>query len=628
MSDSEEEAPQVTIFNSYSPYNQNNFFKTSDGFEGKEENNFSETRPAYFSEDGTILFNKFNGIEIADIKPDTSIDPDTSIEPYTDIDPYTMVITYKQDTKEKKSFIYNSISSIDHLLSNNLEPFSVQEKQALAREREALPQAKAEAQARAHAQERKLAREAEKKERERESKKRQLDIRSESGPPKKTKEPVPDTEEINADVDLAQASQTSTLLGSPGSPGSPFSSSLTGFGGKKYIVRGGVGGSLVRRISASISDERARQTRESQDNYELHRSFFLIIWEHFAPNDDIRKRPREYKRRHFTIKLPMYTRDGNHVCSVLLRCVTRDNREAGTTNIAYSVLFEFTNHIHWSIFYSFDVHTHDGARIVSSGQVSELHFTLNPCGATPKTRMFFEYTHYINGLITPVHYVMAARAGGGLHLVSLKEDQVQIMGIVSELMLLTMYQLATAKSYATGHIFNNAALTMRQNIDSIGVLHDENELLKIALRHVHLIGCIQDEFRRLRPPPSLLLPSNVFINHLKTDISEAAAGPARPGGGKNINKYLTKINNIKERLKLLKKNKVKNKVKITKLSKSIEELKAKLKKQKEKEKAKLKKQKEKEKAKLKKQKEKGKAKLKKQKEKDNVKRKKTKAKKS
>ena len=66
----------------------------------------------------------------------------------------------------------------------------------------------------------------------------------------------------------------------------------------------------------------------------------------------------------------------------------------------YSVLFEFTNHIHWSIFYSFDVDP-GGRYIVESGQVSELHFTLNeyPPTGTPKTRMFFEYTNYINDLI-------------------------------------------------------------------------------------------------------------------------------------------------------------------------------------------------------------------------------------
>ena len=564
MSHSEEEAPQVKIFNNVSPYYHKKSLNSINAFKGEEEDYISETHPATFSEDGTILLNEFNGIEIADIKPDTSIDPDTSIETYTDIDPYTMVITYKQDTKEKKSFIYNSISSIDHLLSNNLEPFSVQEKQALEKVRVAAPLSQ---QVSYYAQQRAEARAREDKKRKRE------------------KEPETETE--------TQASQTSTLRGSPGSPGS----SLTGFGGKKYIARGGVGGSLVRRISASISDERARQTRESQDNYELHRSFFLIIWEHFAPNDDIRKRPRERKQRHFTIKLPIYKTDGTLVCSVLLRCVTRG------ANTAYSVLFEFTQYIHWSIFYSFDI---DGSGSPNTGQVSELHFTLNPCGATPKTRMFFEYTHYINGLITPVHDAMTAR---GLHLVSSKEDQVKIMGIVSELMLLTMYQLATAKSYATDEVFLTAALNMRQNIDSVGDVDPANQLLNIALRHVDLIGCIQQEFTRATTHiPSLSLPSHYFINRLKTDIRTAAQR-----GGKNINRYLTKINNIKEKLKLLKKNKVKNNVKITKLSKSIEELKANLKKQKEKDKAKLKKQKEKDKAKLKKQKEKDKSMRKKQK---------------
>ena len=183
------------------------------------------------------------------------------------------------------------------------------------------------------------------------------------------------------------------------------------------------------------------------------------------------------------------------------------------------------------------------------------------------------------------------------------------MGIVSELMLLTLYQLATAKSYTTDQVFDNAALTMRQNIDDLGWHLNENQLLNIVSKHVDLIDCIQQEFGR--GIPSLYLPLEDFINHLKTDIHTAITSAAGLAGGKNINRYLTKINNIKEKLKLLKKNKVKNKVKITKLRKSIDELKAKLKKQKEKEKAKLKNQKEKEKAKLKNQKEKEKAKRKK-----------------
>ena len=577
MSGLTEVEPNITDFNSNSPYYHIKSIEEQNErkFKGNLENDISdETRPAQYGEDGMILFNNFNGIEITDIKPDTSIDPDTSIYPYTDIDPYTMVITYKQDTKEKKSFIYNSVSSIDHLLSDYLKPFSDQEKQALARERVEAPLSQVSSYARARAQEE----------------------RRRAG---RAKSRLGREEEENTidDPSPSLASEAETL---------PHGNSLTG--GKKYIARGGVGGGLVRRISASISNERARQTREWQPHYELHRSFFLIIWEHFAPNDDIRKRPREYKTRHFTMKLPVYKTDGTFACFVLLRCVTRDNHPvASTTNIAYSVLFEFTSYIHWSIFYSFEVDRGD-APSINTGQVSELHFTLNQYrppggGVIPKTRMFFEYTNYINGLIRPVHDAMVVEALRARTIrVSFKTEQVPIMGIVSELMLLTMYQLATAKSYTTGDIFDNAALTMRQNIDSIGDLHDDNQLLKIALRHVDLIDCIQQEFGR----HSLSLPSEDFINHLKTDIQTAIISAARLAGGKNINRYLTKINNIKEKLKLLKKNKVKNKVKITKLSKLIDELKAKLKKQKEKDKAKLKKQK----------------------EKDNVKRKKTKAKKS
>ena len=376
--------------------------------------------------------------------------------------------------------------------------------------------------------------------------------------------PVPP--EAQNSLDASQASKATTAPGSqdsprsPGSPGSPSSPS----GGGNYLARGGA--PFVRRISASISDARARQTRESAPpyNFDLHRSFFLIIWEHFAPNLNIRERPRRYDRTPLNVRLPPMYISGNRVCSILLRCVTRNDAVRRITNIAYSVLFEFTHYIHWSIFYSFDVHTHDGAPIDGTGQVSELHFTLNEYrplrgGAfIPKTRMFFEYTEYINGLIRPVHHGMAARPRGGLHLVSSKEDQVPIMGIVSKLMLLTMYQLITAKSYTTDRVFSVVALTMRQNIDSVGYSLPENQLLNIALQHVDLIDCIQQEFGR----HSLSLPLEDFINHLKTDIQTAITSAARLAGGKNINRYLTKINNIKEKLKLLKKNKVKNKVKL------------------------------------------------------------------
>ena len=362
-------------------------------------------------------------------------------------------------------------------------------------------------------------------------------------------------------------------------------------GGGNYLARGGA--PLVRRISASINDARARQTQESEDRdkFHLHRSFFLIIWEHFAPNLNIMKRPRTSDARPLNVRLPpIYSIDGNRVCSVLLRCVTQGN------NIAYSVLFEFTNFIHWSIFYSFKLGT------PNSGQVSELHFTLNPYlpEGIPKTRMFFEYTRYIN------EQIEKALEAGPDPATTLSSDhqQVIIMKIISELMLLTMYQLATAMSYTTNAVFSTAALTMRQNIDRLGsVLHlQQNQLFTIAKQHTDLIECMKYEFSSR--PSNLSFTSIDFIDHLIQDIRNI---PGNIPGGKNINRYLTKINNIKEKLKLLKKNKVKNKVKITKLNKSIEELKVKLKKQKEKEKAKLKKQKEKEKAKLKKQKEKEKA---------------------
>ena len=416
----------------------------------------------------------------------------------------------------------------------------------------------------------------------------------------------PERKALDQETQETQETQASQAVTEPSSPGEIIYSQHMDNGNNDLTLGGAP---IVRRISASQHDRRARQTRVRQHNYVLHRSFFLIIWEHFAPNDDIKGRPRTDRRTPFNIKLPIYKKDGSLVCFVLLRCVARDN------NIAYSVLFEFTNYIHWSIFYSFDV-THGGGEIINQ-QVSQFHFTLNEyhfnnVKVTPKTRMFFEYTNYINGLIQK-----ATEA----HL-SDKIQQAGIMEIVSELMLLTMYQLLTATSRATGEVFLHQSLIMRQNIDKVGQQTINDQMSNIALQHTILIECIQREFKL--QPQSVDFTSRHFIKDLIDDIKRIAAPEAElPGrGGKNINRYLTKINNIKEKLKLLKKNKVKNNVKITKLSKSIEELKAKLNKQKEKEKAKLKKQKEKEKAKLKKQKEKEKAKLKKQKEKDKSMRKK------
>ena len=365
----------------------------------------------------------------------------------------------------------------------------------------------------------------------------------------------------------------------------------------------GAGGSLRRNITVSNhTGENAFQSRGTPG----HVTFFWHIWNHFAPTNYKHQDPpnsfntpiREPYPPHHSggpkkiyIKMPIYHHtDGRFICNILLR------RNFKPGNIIYSVLFEFTNLIHWSIFYS------HCDRDINVYQVSQFHITINPFLGVQKTRIFFEYTPYING---EVHY------------------EQRVMGVVSQLMIRAMYQLVSGRSLSTGFIMDADFMGLRSVIDEAGFyFHAENELTNISRQHIDLVETIQ-----------YVLGSSDFglidiIYYIRTLSAPAGGAAARLAGGKNINKYLTNINNIKERLKLLKKNKVKNKVKITKLSKLIEELKAKLKKQKEKDKAKLKKQKEKEKAKLKKQKEKEKAKLKKQKEKDNVKRKKTKAKKS
>ena len=135
-----------------------------------------------------------------------------------------------------------------------------------------------------------------------------------------------------------------------------------------------------------------------------------------------------------------------------------------------------------------------------------------------------------------------------------------------------MYQLVSGRSLSTGFIMDADFMGLRSVIDEAGFyFHAENELTNISRQHIDLVETIQ-----------YVLGSSDFglidiIYYIRTLSAPAGGAAARLAGGKNINKYLTNINNIKERLKLLKKNKVKNKVKITKLSKSIEELKAKLK---------------------------------------------------
>ena len=345
--------------------------------------------------------------------------------------------------------------------------------------------------------------------------------------------------------------------------------------------KGGVGN--IRRYN-TVSNHTGKNAFQSRGT-PGHVKFFWHIWNHFAPSRSRQIDPQHPLTGHpsgdnrIYIKMPIYHTDGRFICNILLR------RNLNSGNTIYSVLFEFTNLIHWSIFYS-----HCDAN-VADYQVSQFHFTINPFSRSPKKRIFFEYTSYIDSQVN-------------------REEGV--MGVVSQLMIRAMYQLVSGRSRGTDFIMDADFMGLRTTIDEAGFnVSTNNQLTNIARQHIDLVYMIQH----------VLGGSDFGLNDIIHDIltlsAPAGGAAAGPAGGKNINRYLTKINNIKERLKLLKKNKVKNKVKITKLSKSIEELKAKLKKQKEKEKAKLKKQKEKEKAKLKK-----------QKEKENVKRKKTKAKKS
>jgi len=363
---------------------------------------------------------------------------------------------------------------------------------------------------------------------------------------------------------------------------------------KKKLMIGGV----IRRF-ATVSDntgERAMQSRMVPEHVE----FFWHIWNHFAPSSYKHPDPRNSVRfslqnppNPIYIKMPIYHHsNGMLICYILLRCNIKNG------NVIYSVLFEFTNLIHWSIFYS---HCQSN---MNNYQVSQFHITINAFMSTVKKRIFFEYTDYINNQI--------------------KYGERNVIGVVSQLMIRAMYQLVSGRSQSSNAIMDDDFMGLRTAMDDAGCfVNVANTLTNIAKQHIELVETIQYVLTRT-------LNSDIFgLRNIIIDITSLLSSPAestRRGGGKNMNKYLNKINNIKEKLKLLKKDKVKNDVKITMLSNSIDDIKAKLKKQKEKDKAKIKKQKEKDKAKLKKQKEKDKAKLKKQKEKGKAKLKKQKEK--
>ena len=109
--------------------------------------------------------------------------------------------------------------------------------------------------------------------------------------------------------------------------------------------------------------------------------------------------------------------------------------------------------------------------------------------------------------------------------------------------------------------------------------------------------------------------ANRFHPHNRSTGSAAGTKRASGGGSTKSVLYLVKIEKLRELNKKLRKNKTKNKTKIEKNNKKIDELKIKIKKEKAKAKEKLKKQKAKAKEKLKKEKAKAKEKLKKEKEK-------------
>ena len=109
--------------------------------------------------------------------------------------------------------------------------------------------------------------------------------------------------------------------------------------------------------------------------------------------------------------------------------------------------------------------------------------------------------------------------------------------------------------------------------------------------------------------------TNRFHPHNRPTGSAAGTKRASGGGSTKSVLYLVKIEKLRELNKKLRKNKTKNKTKIEKNNKKIDELKIKIKKEKAKAKEKLKKQKAKAKEKLKKEKAKAKEKLKKEKEK-------------
>ena len=159
------------------------------------------------------------------------------------------------------------------------------------------------------------------------------------------------------------------------------------------------------------------------------------------------------------------------LAGVLFNILLRRNFKPGNT--IYSVLFEFTNLIHWSIFYS-----HCDVDMRVNYQVSQFHITINPFSGIQK-HVFSLNIHYIDG---EVH------------------EEERVMRVVSQLMIRAMYQLY-GRSRGSGFIMDADFMGLRSVIDEAGSnVSTHHQLTNIVDQHIDLVDMIQhvltSNFRR------------------------------------------------------------------------------------------------------------------------------------
>jgi len=308
---------------------------------------------------------------------------------------------------------------------------------------------------------------------------------------------------------------------------------------------------LPRNITAAFSANRDYNIYD--DN--ITRDFFTHLWNYMSGNP-------------YNLPLPRHNRDNldhtrqiNQILSVRFRRRNTRTRR-GIDSYTFSMIINISDILHWTIFFEI---TQD----FTSWRFPRIHLTMSPWSDNDN------YPHDIQHIYFPFtdsirEAVVQGNLNGSLY-------------VLARLMLGGAYNILTQ---GRGYLGN----TYSQNFYD---LHAElsNAERTYPIHNVYIISTLHNEFiGALQLPPEvirMLEPLRIAIDTLGRQAQERET---RAGGGKkykNINKNnecLIKINNIKENIKLLKKNKEKNHNKIEKQNKLLENLKAKIKKEKEREK--------------------------------------------